>query len=109
MLTSIIYMGPVMLRCSDALAPCLCNALIGQSGSTPSQMRRKSEWACDIIRQDLKHIDVDEGQWYNEAVTYRESWRALCRRSLAGAPRGGGRGGTQPQAPAFRGPHSFPN
>ena len=33
----------------------------------------------DIIRQDLKDIGVDEGQWYNEAVTSRESWRALCR------------------------------
>ena len=30
--------------------------------------------------------------------------------SHAGAPRGGGmQGGTQPRAPAFRGPHSFPN
>ena len=33
----------------------------------------------DIIRQDLKDINVNEGQWYNEAVTSRDSWRALCR------------------------------
>ena len=33
----------------------------------------------DIIRQDLKDIGVDESQWYSEAVTSRDSWRALCR------------------------------
>ena len=32
-----------------------------------------------IIRQDLKDIDADKGQWYNEAVTSKDSWRALCR------------------------------
>ena len=34
----------------------------------------------DIIGQDLKNIGVDEDHWYNEAVTSRDSWRALCRR-----------------------------
>ena len=42
----------------------------------------------DIIRQDLKDIGIDEGQWYNEAVTSRESWRALCRQSLDKVPDG---------------------
>ena len=42
----------------------------------------------DIIRQDLKDIGVDEGQWYNEAVTSRDSWRALCMQSFYKVPAG---------------------
>jgi len=33
-----------------------------------------------VLRQDMKNIGVDEDKWYNDTVTFREGWRALCGR-----------------------------
>ena len=33
----------------------------------------------DVIRKDLKDIEVDEDEWYEEAVRSRPGWRAMCR------------------------------
>ena len=62
-------------------------SVIWMVAATSSTGRPRRRWK-DIIRQDLKDIGVDESQWYNEAVTSRESWRALCRRSLDKVPDG---------------------
>ena len=33
----------------------------------------------DVVRRDLKDIDVEELKWYTEARRSRGGWRALCR------------------------------
>ena len=33
----------------------------------------------DVIKKDLKQIDVEEDEWYEEACRSRAGWRALCR------------------------------
>ena len=52
--------------------------MVTATSSTGGPRRR---WS-DMIRQDLKGVGVYEAQWYNEAVTSRESLRALCRKIL---------------------------
>ena len=37
----------------------------------------KRRWK-DVIRRELKDINLDEGQWYDEATTLRAAWRASC-------------------------------
>ena len=52
------------------------NALFGWLQQPNQQGGAKKQWR-DVIRQDLKDIGVDEGTWYEEAVTSRGGWRAL--------------------------------
>ena len=37
----------------------------------------KRRWK-DVIRRDLKDINMDEGEWCDEATTSRAAWRASC-------------------------------
>ena len=36
----------------------------------------------DVIRKDLKTIELDESKWYEEATASRAGWRATCRLGL---------------------------
>ena len=36
----------------------------------------------DVIKKDLKQIDVEETEWYEEACRSRTGWRALCRAGM---------------------------
>ena len=36
----------------------------------------------DVLRQDLKFIDVAETDWYRESRTSRAEWRALCHSGM---------------------------
>ena len=36
----------------------------------------------DVIRSDLKGIEVDEGEWYGEATTSRAAWQAIYRSGI---------------------------
>ena len=33
----------------------------------------------DVIRKDLKDIEVNEDEWYEEATRSRPGWRATCK------------------------------
>lgn len=32
----------------------------------------------DVIHKDLKVMEADENEWYDEPTTYRVVWRATC-------------------------------
>ena len=36
----------------------------------------------DVIRRDLKDIEMDESKWYEEDITSRAGWKAVYRMGL---------------------------
>ena len=57
------------------------SALFGWLPQPRPRCGPRKRWR-DVIRRDLKDIELDESEWYEEACRSRAGWRALCRMGL---------------------------
>ena len=67
-----------LARMSDNRIPKL--ALFGWLPQPRPRCGPRRRWR-DVIRKDLKVIEIDEREWYTEA-TSRGGWKAVCRTGL---------------------------
>ena len=57
------------------------SALFGWLPQARPRCGPRRRWR-DVIRRDLKDIEVDESVWYEEATKSRAGWRATCREGM---------------------------
>ena len=56
-------------------------ALFGQLAQPHLSCGPRRRWR-DVIRKDLKKIEVDKSEWYEEACRSRPGLRVICRLGL---------------------------
>ena len=54
------------------------SALFGWLPQSYPRCGPRRRWR-DMIRKDLKDIEIKEEEWYEEATRSRPGWRAICR------------------------------
>ena len=68
-------------RMSDERIPKLHVALFGWLPQPRPRCGPRRRWR-DVIRRDLRDIEVGDDEWFEEATLSRAGWREICREGV---------------------------